>query len=192
MVCGGEKLPAYPYDPEEAKRLIKEGGFEGHEFTVISYPRADTPEYPRVVEAVAGYWQKIGLKPKIRMSEYSTWRKAWRSRKTQNTVHGYDDTTNPECASMILKCRQKWFSEEKRSTVNIPELDKKFQTIAKSLDITEVEKLMGEIHRYVYDNYLMVPIAGIPDKIATTKKVPKWDPGHHRRDTNYRGLIKQE
>ena len=158
---------------------------------MVSYPRSLAPEFPRVVETVVGYWQKIGLKPKILMTEYSTWRKKWRSRKTQNTVHGYDDTTNPACASLVGKFRQKWFFKEKRSTVNIPELNARFEKIRNSVDLSEVSKLMGEIYRYAYDNYLMVPIATIPDKIATTKKVPAWDPGNRRRDRNYRGLVRQ-
>ncbi len=91
-VAGGDMtLKPYPYDPKEAARLVKEGGWNGYEFTLISYPRPSCPEYPQVVEAVAGYWEKIGLKPKIQMSEWAVWRLAWREGKTQNTVHGFDD-----------------------------------------------------------------------------------------------------
>ena len=77
-VGGDPTLKPYPYDPQEARRLIKEGGWEGYEFTLMSYARAGCPEFPQVVEAIAGYWEKIGLKPKIRMTEWAVWRKAWR------------------------------------------------------------------------------------------------------------------
>ena len=73
-VGGDPTLKPYPYDPQEARRLIKEGGWEGYEFTLISYDRPGCPEFPQVVEALAGYWQKIGLKPKIRITEYAVWR----------------------------------------------------------------------------------------------------------------------
>ena len=36
-VGGDPTLKPYPYDPQEARRLIKEGGWEGYEFTVVSY-----------------------------------------------------------------------------------------------------------------------------------------------------------
>ncbi len=191
-VGGDTKLKPYPYDPQEARRLIKEGGWEGHEFTLISYPREGCPEYPLMLEAIVGYWQKIGLNPNIRATEYAVWRKAWAERKTQNTIHGYEDVTRVTAYGILSKFVEKWSFAHKsgRSTVNIPELNERFERIEKSLDIDEISKLLSEIYRYAYDNYLMIPICEIPDKIATTKRIPKWDLGL-RNDRNYYELIRQ-
>jgi ABC-type transport system substrate-binding protein len=188
---GDPNLKPYPYDPQEARRLIKEGGWEGHEFTVISYPRAGCPEFPLIVEAIAGYWEKIGLKPKIRMTDYAVWRKTWEDRKSQNTVMGYDDPMDPNVSSLVTKFMDKWYFKNMRSTVNIPELNERFERINQSLNVTEISKLMAEIYRYAYDQYLMIPISEIPDMIATTKRISKWDPGRRRNDRNYYDLIKQ-
>ncbi len=190
-IGGDPTLKPYPYDPQEAKRLIKEGGWEGFEFTLISYPRAGCPEFPLVVEALAGYWEKIGLKPKIRASEWAVWRQAWRERKTQNTIHGYDDTTNPNVGALLIKFMEKWYFKSVLSAVNIPQLNERFERIEKSIDIAEISKLMAEIYRYAYDNYLFIPICDIPEKIATTKRIPKWDPGIRRNDRNYYEIIRQ-
>ena len=48
------KLKPYPYDPQEARRLIKEGGWEGYEFTLVSYDRAGCPEFPRRRRGLSG------------------------------------------------------------------------------------------------------------------------------------------
>ncbi len=191
VMSGLANLKPYPYDPQEARRLIKEGGWEGNEFTLISYDRAGFPEFPLIIEAIGGYWEKIGLKPKIRMSEWAAWRQAWTERKTQNTISGYDDTTNPEISAILIKMKQKWFFKDPRSTVNIPELNERFGRIEKSLDIAEISKLMGEIYRYAYDQYLMIPICEVSDINATTKRIPKWDPGRRRNEMNYHDLIRQ-
>ncbi len=192
-VGGDTTLKPYSYNPQETRRLIKEGGWEGNEFTLISYDRPGCPEFPLVVEAIAGYWQKAGLNPKIRISEWGVWRKAWAERKTQNTVHGYEDVTRVTAYGILSKFVEKWHFAHKsgRSTVNIPELNARFERIEKSLDIDEISKLLSEIYRYAYDSYLMIPICEIPDKIATTKKVPQWEPGF-RNDRNYYELIRQQ
>jgi peptide/nickel transport system substrate-binding protein len=192
LVGGDRTLKPYPYDPQEARRLIKEGGWEGYEFTVVSYPRGGCPEYPTVVEAVAGYWEKIGLKPKIRMSEWNVWRVAWRERKTQNTVHGVDSFSVTEIGLLLQKFGEKFdFKGEAQSTVNIPEFNEKFDRIKKSLDVAEISKLMAEMYRYSYDQHLIVPICSIPDVIATTKRIFKWNVGQHQNDRSYCELIRQ-
>ncbi len=192
LTCGGDPtLKPYPYDPGEARRLIKEGGYEGYEFTMVSYPRSGCNEFPRVVEAVVGYWQKIGLKPKILMTDYNAWREKWRARKTENTIHGYDDTSNPESGSLVRRLEVKYQSKVDQTLTNIPKLDEMFDKAIKSLNSTEVEKLLGDIYRYSYDQHLMIPICEIPDIIATGKKIPKWHPGRRRNDRNYNDLIKQ-
>ncbi len=192
LTCGGDTaLKPYPYAPDEARRLIKEGGYEGHEFTMVTYPRSGLPEYPRIVEAVVGYWQKIGLKPKIQMTDWATWRERWDARKTQNTAQGYDDTSNPVCGSIVERNRSKFYSKSTRAICAIPALDERFEKILNSVDLTEVSRLMGEISRYVYDQYIIIPICEIPDVIATTKKVPEWNPGSRRNDRNFSDLIRQ-
>jgi peptide/nickel transport system substrate-binding protein len=190
--AGGDlTLKPYPYDPQEARRLIKEGGWEGHEFGLISYPRAGCPEYPLVVEAMAGYWEKVGLKPKIRNSDWSVWVATWRERKCQNTVHGYDSTTTPDVGAIMIKFQEKWdFSTSGRSTVNIPDLNEKFRRMEKSKDVNEISKILAEIYRYAYDNYLMVPMCELSEKIATRKWIPTWNAGI-RNDRNYYELIRQ-
>ncbi len=184
-------LKPYPYDPQEARRLIKEGGWEGYEFPLISYPRAGLAEYPQIVEAVAGYWEKAGLKPKIRMTDWSIWRKAFAARKTQGTIHGTDAPMSPDIVTLVERVSDRWDFNVPRSTVNIPELNEKFERIGKSLDISEIARLLVEISRYAYDHYLLVPICELPDKIAHTQKIPVWNPGVHRMGYNYYELIRQ-
>jgi peptide/nickel transport system substrate-binding protein len=190
---GNPTLKPYPYDPQEGRRLIKEGGWEGYEFTLPSYIRPGCPEFPLVVEAIAGYWDKVGLKPKIRMIDWAIWSKAMSEQKTQNSIHGADVAKSPDVYGMMGKFMDMWYfaHQSRRSTVNIPELEERFERIGKSLDIAEISKLMTEIDRYVYDNYLNVPICEIPDMLASTKRIPRWDPGTRRLDKNYYDLIRQ-
>ncbi len=184
-------LKPYPFDPQEARRLIKEGGWEGYEFTLISYPRPSCPEYPQVVEAAAGYFEKIGLKPKIRMTEWNVWRVARREGKTQNTIDGFDTFPEPDLSPLMNRLEERWHGKGSGPIVNIPELNEKFARIAKSMDIAEITKLMAEVNRYAYEHYLVLPICEFSEKIATTKRISKWELGGRQNDRNYNDLIRQ-
>jgi peptide/nickel transport system substrate-binding protein len=191
--CGGDPtLKPYPYDPEEAKRLIKEGRWEGYEFSVPSFQRSAVPELAQVTETVVGYWQKIGLKPKIWMTEWNAFRERFRARKTQNQIHGSDSSVVPGCDGLIRGYDQKLYSKSPMSYVSIPYLDERFEKIYVSLDLSEVERLMGEIYRYAYDQYLFVPICDLSSIVGTSKRIPPWDPGRRRHCWNYRGLTRQQ
>ncbi len=190
-IGGDAKLKPYPYDPQEARRLIKEGGWEGYEFTFVSYARGGLPEIIRINEAVAGYWEKVGLKPKIRMTDYAAWRKAWRSRsrECENTISGVDSFT--DAPTLIRGFMQRYYFKYLESAVNIPELNERFERIEKTLDLAEALKLTTEIYRYAYDHYLIVPICELSELTATTKRIPKWNLGARRNDRNYYDLIRQ-
>jgi ABC-type transport system substrate-binding protein len=171
--------------------LIKEGGYEGHEFTVACYPRAGCPEFQRLVETICGYWEKVGLKPKILMTTWEAWREKWRQRKTANSIHGYNASVEPLCPLMLSRIRRNHYSKSDETINNDPKMDAMFDRGLKSLDMDEVTKIMGEIYRYVYDQYFWVNICEIDDTIITSKRIPKWDPGRRRNDRNFRDLIRQ-
>jgi peptide/nickel transport system substrate-binding protein len=191
--CGGDPtLKPYPYNPEEARRLIKEGGYEGYEFNFACYPRSEYSENPDVIEAIVGYWQKIGLRPKISMTTFDAWREKMITQKTQNTVHGSESSVVPGCNGIFRSLQQKFHSKDIRTLVKIPYLDERFERALNSVDLAEVARLMGEVYRFIYDQYLAIPVCDLGNMIATTKQIPIWDPGQGRRNRNYRGLIRQQ
>ncbi len=63
-------VTAYPYDPEKAKALLKEANAEGLSFDLVS----ETGRWVKdkeVVEAIAQQLQKVGLKPNVKINEWS-------------------------------------------------------------------------------------------------------------------------
>ena len=98
----------------------------------------------------------------------------------------------PQSAGLMLaSMEERFYFKNPRSRVNIPELNERFEKIEKSLDVAEIYKLMVEIYRYSYDHYLTIPICELDDMIATTKRIPKWNPGRRRNEMNLHDLIKQ-
>jgi len=79
---------------------------------------------------------------------------------------------NPEIFSVIQKMSERFNFKEKRSCVNIPELNERFERVEKSLDVGEISKLMAEIYRYAYDHYLCVSLCEIPMSLPLTGGYP--------------------
>jgi len=72
----------YPYDPNKAKSLIKEAKAEGATIELIGTAGRWLKDR-EVVEAVAAYWDAIGLKTKVRIFEFNEYLNRLFDRKTR-------------------------------------------------------------------------------------------------------------
>jgi len=70
------KLQAYPYSPDEAKRLLTEAGVQPGQPVEIWTTQGRYAKDKEMAEAVAGYLQAVGLAPEIKVIEWGTYVKA--------------------------------------------------------------------------------------------------------------------
>ncbi|MBI4331192.1 MAG: hypothetical protein HY673_07925 [Chloroflexi bacterium] len=163
----------YPYDPEQAKRLLNEAGFpNGFETTMIQF--ASTGHATReVAESVAIYWEKIGVKVKrLPMDQGAhrdrqTGRKnagfaypAWRTYADEGTL-GIDSYWSTKSTGLGLQFEHPQVQE----------------LIAKAQAESDKDKRMAvirEIHKIIYDNYLAVPVSLEHMPIAVGKRIGDW------------------
>jgi peptide/nickel transport system substrate-binding protein len=66
-------LTAYPYDPDEAKRLIEEAGAAGQTITLVGESSGRWLNSRELIEAVAGYWTEAGLKVDLQALEFGAY-----------------------------------------------------------------------------------------------------------------------
>lgn len=72
----------YPYDPDKARALLKEAGAAGAAIEIIGTAGRWLKDR-EVVEAVAGYWEAVGLKPRVRIFEFNEYLNRLFDRKTR-------------------------------------------------------------------------------------------------------------
>ncbi|HCI73733.1 MAG TPA: peptide ABC transporter substrate-binding protein [Lachnospiraceae bacterium] len=62
-------LPAIPYDPDGAKKLLKEAGWDDGFTMNISVEKSDYTGYSELLTLVSAMWEKIGVKTEISVVE---------------------------------------------------------------------------------------------------------------------------
>jgi len=70
MIPGWDKLKPIPYDPNRAKQLLAAAGYpNGFTFKLLTHDKE--PTLPVLAEAVAGYWNAVGLRGEIVPGDYA-------------------------------------------------------------------------------------------------------------------------
>ena len=63
----------WEYNPQKARDLLAETGYDGEEIRIIGRT-GRVPKQPEVYEAMAGYWEKVGINGKVEVTERNLWR----------------------------------------------------------------------------------------------------------------------
>jgi peptide/nickel transport system substrate-binding protein len=169
-------LPLHPFDPERAKKLVKEA-FPGKtpEIKMYTFPRPGVPEVPRVGEAITGYWEKIGIKTKIIPSEYPTYRKLLAKKDSPrlgNTV-----------AAMVFGNRLLWdaafnivyHSGGLLSCVKDPEVDRMIDDLIAEKNPKKLGQRSYDLAMYLNKKFYQIPLMEVGAILAADpKKVSGW------------------
>jgi ABC-type transport system substrate-binding protein len=75
-------------------------------------------------------------------------------------------------------------SKAQFTSTAVPELDQMIERALAATDVKEVEKLVGEMHRFLYPNAHNITIGEIHTNYAANKKVTAWNVGRNLYDNN--------
>jgi peptide/nickel transport system substrate-binding protein len=95
-------LQSYPYDPDRARELLTEAGYdEGNPltFTFMAYtiPRGYNPVGDRLATAIQEYWSDVGVQTEIQTAEWTQYRDDRRAHKYQCSLAGWQgDNGDPD------------------------------------------------------------------------------------------------
>lgn len=105
------KLPHYDYNPQKARELLKQAGFEqgfSTDIWSLPIPRPYNPNSRRIAEMIQSDWQKVGVKTKIVSWEFGQYLAGMRKGDHSTALYGWisDNGDADNFARMLLSCEK--------------------------------------------------------------------------------------
>ena len=160
------------YDPDKAKSLLKEAGYaQGFEISFAGLADGRQPNSAELAQAVAGYWNDIGIKVDLKVLDYSAW--------ISSLKHGTEYGVMYQIWGDSLNGPSQRFTGEYQTggaytLIDDPKLDQLLITASKSISPEEADtnyvtaaKYMNEI-AYVLPMYATKGAYGMADTLDWT------------------------
>jgi len=162
-------LKAYPYDPKKAKELLAKAGYpNGFEVNVYAANFPAISGIMETAEIVQRQWADIGVRMKIIQLDVGTLLK----RLGTDQIDGFHiaGTTFSLDAWFLFSMHD--VSTSPYTAYGDPAFDKKVAAAAAMLDPVKSDEAVKELDRYIYNNYVHIPIVygntiyGVNDRVA--------------------------
>lgn len=174
-------LKPYPYDPEEAKRLLKAAGYNGSPVKLWTVIFPDGPEQKDVNEAIAGYWSKVGLKVTIVPSEFGPLLERLGTGNFDAapsvSMTGFPTSNRP---SVLANIEPMMLSPEAggrfRTYWDPAKMDKYYAEVSRIVDEKARDERLREINQELHEEYWAIPIAIKNTPYAAGARIAGWEP----------------
>lgn len=162
-----DDLKVIPFDPDRAKRLFKEAGFEGKEF-----PIAVHAGQRRVVEAVVGYLNAVGVKARVDLVEVAVIAQAL-NQGTDRPAVAFD--TNYFHIRDFESGALRFGPETKQQHFKNADFDKLWMQAKVEMDEAKRGQMIGQMAQIMRDNFAVLFTIWVDYATAYTKKIEKLD-----------------
>ncbi len=165
-------LQPYPYDPEQAKALIKEAGAEGKTVTLVGEAGRWLKDR-ELIEAVGNYWEEAGIKVDYRIEEFGEYLNQLFDRKKRP-----DAVFVVNSNELLDADREMSFAYMPNGTAssnNDPDLAAWVPAARVETDVEKRKALYAQATQKAHDHYYLVPLLNMQDVYGFSARL-EWQP----------------
>lgn len=190
---GAQPIAPHPYDPQTAAQLLRSAGFPPGDLKLTLYVglKTDYPEAKDVGQAIAGYWDAIGVKTTVIPEDYGTLRPKMLEKSLSVPSYRIQTSTVRPLYGPLLKSFY-GCPTSNLLTICDPTLSALIDQLDKVPSIEEYGKTQQMIGQRMHDNYDSMVLHVLGSLYASNDKVRDWNLGVSAYDTNLRYLALRE
>jgi len=153
-----DSIDPYPYDPDRARELLAEAGYEDGFSMGFAAPSGAYANFEEVVEAVQGYLGEVGIETDLDIMESGRF---WDLQAEKELPPLFADSWSErgEALNRLNGALGGW--DAPYSAWSEPEIDDLLSEISRTIDEEERAALYSELHNHMYENppfiYLYMP-----------------------------------
>jgi peptide/nickel transport system substrate-binding protein len=173
-------LASYPYDPEQARRLLADAGYNDHPQVIVVYIFPET--YPQVLQSIAQYWNAVGVKTELRTVDGAAFFPrlfADPQQFNEPSVYLLDQNYRP---SGVTNLRGVAASKKQGNLINHQDPEEVDRLIlgAESANPANFDAEMAKVWTQMYGEYWSLPVPWInATLLADSKVVTHYSPVPH-------------
>ena len=162
-------VQAYPYDPDQAKQLIKEAGAEGKTITLVGESSGRWLNDKDLVELIAGYWTEAGLNVDLQTPEFSAYLDVLFNREAR------PDSIFVSSSNDILDADRQLTAEFQKDGIEASNSDAEMSALIDQaraeLDTTKREALYHQVIQHAHDQAYFVNLVNNEDIYGTSTRL---------------------
>jgi len=172
-------LEPFPYDPVEARRLLKESGHEGLEVVMFLYSFANALETPLVHKTAAAFLTEAGFKPKLITRDFVTFAPDLFAGTMQGPAQ-LGQWNWLSSSTLTNNLRVLMVSHDAGGSVSVfadrELIDGLFAEYNATLDETQRIEVAKRINRAMHDSFAYIPIAFKNEIWVVSPKIESYRP----------------